>query len=144
MFHIHGWNIFFTLLFALLVGAGFFYLGMLERIPVWISVFDFILLALASMRLVRLVAYDSITTFVREGLEGHAKHSFMGTLYTLMTCPWCLGLWSGFMVSFFYFLTPYAWFFIVGLAVAAVASVLQIFVNWIGWNAERAKQEVQK
>lgn len=141
---INWWNVFFSALFVGLVFFALYYLGTMNRIPVGVSVFDFVLITLASMRLVRLVVYDSITVFLREMVAGHPKHSFVGTLNTLMNCPWCVGLWAGFMVSFFYFLTPYAWFFIFALAVAAVASVLQILVNLIGWGAERAKQEAQR
>lgn len=144
MFRIDWWNLFFSALFVVLVFLALLYLGTLNRIPVWIPVFDFVLIALAAMRLTRLMVYDSITAFIRNAFAGNEQHSFAGTLHTLMTCPWCVGLWAGFMVSFFYFLTPYAWFFIFALAVAAVASVLQILVNLIGWSAERAKQEAQK
>ncbi len=46
-------------------------------------------------------------------------------------------------VAFFYMLTPYAYFPILILALAGVATFIQLFANMIGWKAEQLKQDVE-
>lgn len=114
--------------------------GCLTAVPVG----DFVLMALAVMRLTRLVVYDHITAFARDWFSGTEAHTFRGTIDQLVNCPWCTGLWFAFFVPFFYFATPCAWFIIFVLALAAVGSLLQILANLIGWYAEGKKREVQR
>ena len=66
------------------------------------------------------------------------------TMAALLSCPWCTGAWLAFAVTFFYFLTPYAWFFILALAVGGVASFIQVLANMVGWRAEHLKQQANK
>ena len=54
------------------------------------QVFLFVLMALASYRLWRLVGYDDVTESFREKLPER--------LYDMVTCPWCLGSWVSFAV----------------------------------------------
>ena len=139
------WNIFFALLF---VSMTFGMLGTLHRIygevPTWIPTFDLMLIILATLRLTRLFVYDVVTDFFRHWFVGFQKGSFMDTMHALITCPWCLGLWFSALVVFVYFLSPLAWFFILFLAVASVASMLQILANLIGWSAEYRKLKTKK
>jgi len=60
------WNFVFSAIFALLVLLSLFYLKSNGELPRKISVFDFVLLALAIFRLIRLFVYDSVTNFVRD------------------------------------------------------------------------------
>lgn len=148
------WNLIFGALFAaLLLGA----IAVLERenapyyyIPVW----DAALIALAIFRLIRLTSYDKITQFARdifydfdEAPDGtlirvKAPRGPRRTVTELLDCPWCTGVWIALFVVFFYFYTPYARFVVIMLAVAGVASFIQITANAIGWTAERKKQKV--
>ena len=141
---VHRWHLLFSLFFASLVIA---LIVLLERtygmVPWRIPLFDALLVTLATFRLTRLFAYDSITAFIRGWFDGKSSHSFLGTLGTLINCPWCLGLWFALVVSFAYFYTPYAWFPIFFLAVAGVASFVQISANLVGWSAEERKQSVR-
>ncbi len=115
---------------------------------------DFALITLATWRCIRLVVYDKIFAFFREQFydvteykgkivlvkpEGGPRR----TLADLVTCPWCIGVWMGASVSFFYLLTPYAFFPVLFLALSAVASFLQILSNMIGWRAEQLKNETE-
>ncbi len=139
------WHVIFSGFFLILVLGGFQLLLAVGRLPFGgISLFDLALVVLATMRLTRLVAYDSIFKFFRDWFEGAPYGTFFGTVRQLVNCPWCLGLWFGFSVVFFYFLTPYAWFFILALAVAALASLMQILANLIGWSAEYKKLKVKE
>jgi energy-converting hydrogenase Eha subunit G len=66
----------------------------------------------------------------------------MGTLSALLHCSWCQGLWFSGFVIFFYFATPLAWPVILILALAGVASFIQILANLAGWSAELKKRTV--
>lgn len=136
------WNIVFALFFAAVLLKGVFWLSedghLLRDIPVG----DYILMALATFRLVRLFCYDSITKFMRDAVV-HPKHdSFLGTLHSLLSCPWCAGLWFAFFVVFGYYATPLAWPVLLILSIAGVGSLIQVFANLMGWHAEGKKREV--
>lgn len=130
---------FFSVIFAALLAAGIWYLAVTGAFLRELSLADFILMALAVWRLTRLFTYDAITKFIRDWFVGARPSSFRGTLHTLITCPWCTGLWFAATVVFFYFLTPFAWPVILVLAIAAVGSFFQILSNLIGWHAEYKK-----
>lgn len=138
---IHFWHTTFSLFFLVLSVMAVSHLASLGIIPTWMPVFDFLLVTLAAFRLTRLFVYDSITAFIRGWFYGQPKHTFLGTLSTLVNCPWCMGLWFAFFVSYFYFLTPYAWFFILFIAIGGLATAVQIGCNLLGWSAEGAKQK---
>ncbi|HXJ29868.1 MAG TPA: DUF1360 domain-containing protein [Gemmatimonadales bacterium] len=65
---------------------------------------EFVLLALAAMRLTRLIGWDSITDGLRSRITGH-HHGGSKTgrragsrrdkpeWMLFLTCPWCLGFW---------------------------------------------------
>lgn len=119
-----------------------------------LAVIDYILIILASMRVVRLVIYDKIFAFFREQfydvVEQKGKVLLVKpvggprrTLVDLLTCPWCFGIWATAMVAFFYMLTPYAMYPILILALSSVVTFLQILSNLIGWKSERAKLDVE-
>lgn len=149
------WNITFTLLFLVLcINAGVI-LFVLGIVPTYIVPFDFLLLSLATFRLTRLVVYDKIMEWARDlflvvrvenGEYVRTKPS-MGprrTIADLMSCPWCIGIWFALFTTFFYFLTPLAWYPILFLAVGGVASLFQVTANIIGWSAEGLKKHVER
>lgn len=132
----------FSLFFAVLLGYGVWFLGAtggLYSVPPW----HFLLLSLATFRLVRLFCYDHITEFIRNWFVGAKDDSLRGTLGALLNCPWCTGLWFSFLLVLAYFTTPYAYPVVVILAVAAVGTSFQLLVNLIGWHAEGKKAEVK-
>ena len=94
------WNIVFALFFAIIVLKGTLLLFIWGRMPIAITPWEFILLALAVCRLVRLFCYDVITQFIRDWLAPHKHGSFLGTMSALLHCPWCTGLWFAFFVVF--------------------------------------------
>ena len=149
------WNLIFLVFFVCLVTMGSIILqGETSKRYADLSLVDFILITLASFRIVRLVIYDKIFAFFREQFyevteykgkvvlvkpEGGPRR----TLADLLSCPWCFGVWATAMVSFVYLLTPYAFFPILFIALSSVVSMLQIIANLIGWKAEQLKQEVE-
>ncbi len=149
------WNILASVFFfALCLGMYYVFL-MTTKGEIQISVFDIVILSLANFRLIRLFIYDNMTHFIREMFmdlevsEGKYKfnlsdNSFKLTMYKLMTCPWCFGMWCAFVSAFFYFTFPLTKIVFIILAISAVASFLMILMNLIGWYSEAKKLEVQK
>ena len=124
----HFWYIALSLFFAVLAVSGYLWLADTGRLTPSIPLADFLLMALATQRLIRLFTRDIITDFIRNWFVDADSESFLGTLGALINCPWCSGLWFAFFIAFFYFATPVAWYVILVLALASVASFLQIFV----------------
>ena len=153
---INAWNVFFSLLFpVLLAGAGFWFYRY-GTFPTSISLPDFLILSLAIFRVTRLVVYDHITLFLREAFmkkvastnsSGVQTVTFIketrglkGTIGTLLGCPWCTGMWVAFFITFIYFAIPESWPIWLMLAIAGFATVLLVLGNLIGWHAEYRKQ----
>lgn len=147
------WNFIFGLFFILMVVMGLIILDTEATRPVSeLTLTDFVLLALAAHRFTRLFVYDAITKFFREQFyDAKVARGGQVTLYKpesgprrtmadLLSCPWCFGLWASATVTFFYLLTPFAYLPILILALASVASTLQLLTNLIGHKAEQAKR----
>lgn len=150
------WNLIFTLFFLMLVAMGVVILdGEAYKQMEELTLIDFILITLATFRVIRLVVYDKITEFFREQFwdaevtktkvvltkpSGGPRR----TLADLLSCPWCFGVWAAAMIAFFYLLTPYAYFPVLFLALAGVATFLQLTANLIGWKAEELKNKVER
>lgn len=141
---IHFWNTALSIFFAFLVIASIAYLSDTGRIYYDIPTRDLILIALAIFRLIRLFTYDKITQFIRDWFVGAAPDTLRHTLGVLINCPWCIGLWFSWIIITFYFASIYSWPVILILSLSAAASVIQVFANWMGWNAEYRKIETQK
>lgn len=136
------WNSVYGLFFLVLVFTGFGWLadeGLLHR---YVSLGDFLLMALAIFRLIRLTSYDVITKFIRDAVSKAQPDTLVGTFSQLVHCPWCTGLWFSFFVVFFYYASPVAWPIILILALAGIASLIQILSNLFGWSAELKKRTV--
>lgn len=123
------------------------------RIPLSdLELVDYVLITLATWRVVRLFVYDAITKFFREqfwdlkkvGRGYQLEKPKVGprrTVADLLSCPWCIGVWASATVTFFYLVTPYAVFPTILLALSSVATFLQILSNLVGHKAEQAKLE---
>jgi hypothetical protein len=157
------WNFIFSVLFIGLFAWMAWYLWSINRLPLAINVFDFTLIILASFRVTRLFVYDKVTQFIRYWLldeivldevmgENEKEVYYMRkipvygprrVMFQLISCPWCFGIWASLWVSFLYFATPFAWFLILVLAVAGIATLLQLIANAVGWTAEEKKLKVE-
>ena len=154
------WNFVFSLFFGILFGTAMLFLYRWGRLPTSMPLFDFFLIALATFRLTRLFVYDKITQFVRDWFlvkevraggsgelvvirSAHVSGP-LRTISELLACPWCFGVWSGLVVAFSYFATPFSWFPILVFAISGVGTLLQLLANMVGWRAERLKQEVER
>lgn len=137
---IDWWGIFFILFFVLFVIVAY---DIVQRAGVTsqsVSMWDAFLMMLATFRLTRLTVYDAITKWFRDLFVDGEEFTFVGTIKTLVHCPWCIGLWFAVIVAAAYFTTPFAWFFIFVLALGGAATLAQITANTLGWNAEYKKR----
>lgn len=150
------WNAVFGLFFIVLIIMGMIILSTESYLTLdTLTLTDFVLMTLASWRLVRLFAYDHITKMLREqwfdvvkgegGLElRKPKTGPRRTLAELFSCPWCIGLWAAATVSFFYILTPLAFYPVLFLSIAAVATYLQLLSDLTGHRAEQLKNQNER
>ena len=149
------WNILASIFFAFLCLCMYVIFITHQPENFGVSIFDILILAFANFRLIRLFIYDNMTLFIREMFmdlkvtDGKyefvsSKNSFKLTMYKLMTCPWCFGVWSAFISSFVYFMHPELKIVFVILAISAIASFFMLLTNLIGWHAEHKKITVEK
>lgn len=125
------WNFLFSLLFVVLVALSLRYFESKGSFPERIEEFDFILIILATFRLIRLFVYDSVTDYIRDYLSNFESGP-RKTLSNLISCPWCTGVWMAFFIVFFYFYSPLFWLPMLILAVAGAGSFIQVTINRIG------------
>lgn len=154
------WNILAMVIFGSLLFFAIQCLQFRYRV-VTLSVGEFLILTLATLRLIRLVAYDNIALvfreafmdikkvrFVEDGDESYervpSENSFKRTMWKLLNCPWCIGVWIAFAVVYVYLSCPQSYIIFLILAIAAVASFLQMAANLLGWNAEYKKIATEK
>jgi len=140
---IDWWDVYFSFVFVLLVFIAYRLVVLSGTPPRMVSIWDAFLMMLATFRLTRLVVYDSIMRWFRNFFEDGKPYTFLGTLKTLVNCPWCMGLWFAVVVSGAYFYAPFLWFFIFVLALSGAATFIQLITNFIGWSAEYKKRLAQ-
>lgn len=153
------WNFIFTVLFLIQFATAATILEFQGLTPISIPILDLVLIALAVFRMIRLFVYDKIFQFFRDpflnieerlGADGELivvravpPSGPRRTISHLLACPWCFGVWAALAITFFYFLTPFAWWPILMLAVSGLASFVQVLSNMIGWRAEHYKKQVR-
>lgn len=158
---IKQWNIVAIVVFVVLGVLAFRCLEARGVLYTYLGIGDFLILALAILRVIRLVAYDNITLFLREAFldvktvsyaEGSEEfvervpstNSFKQTIAKLLNCPWCIGVWATLVVMYLYLAYPVLWVVFALLAVSSIASILQLVTNLLGWRAEHEKIATQK
>jgi len=110
-----------------------------------ITFLTLLLLSLASFRLTRLLVFDRIFEFIREPFfdEVTEEHDGETEIYyipkkagvkkfigELLSCYWCTGVWSSaFIVGFHYICPGFSGPIILILAVAGLASLLELCVQ---------------
>jgi len=152
----HIWHIVFAILFLMLLGGYMYSLEQYAYRPLYsLNVVDVVLIVLATFRVIRLFVYDKITGFFREQFWDANEVGDGEVIFTkplrgprraiaeLISCPWCFGVWAAALTTFFYLLTPYTFYVVLFLAIAAVATFLQILANVVGWKAEQLKKDVE-
>lgn len=154
------WDIAALIVFIILVVLSYDYIQAHDLMPRRIFTLDIVILSLATLRIIHLITYDNITRCLREvfldvktvkqlegGVETYervpSESAFKQTMFKLLNCPWCTGVWIAWLVVMLYLLVPEARFLFFILVIAAVGSFLQLIANLIGWKAEYAKAKVE-
>ena len=130
------WNVISSTLFMVLA-TGISWIAYqrgikIERLPL-IHLF---ILAIASFRLIRLFTYDDVTGYLRNYLANFSTGG-RRTLFNLIDCPWCSGAWIALIVTYAYVLIPGSIVFFGIMAMAGLATYLQIIIWKIGWEPEK-------
>ncbi|SFJ66414.1 Protein of unknown function [Halobacillus dabanensis] len=100
-----------------------------------LSIMEVFLIALASFRLTRLIVRDYIMEWLRrpfihievvineEGIEEEwvEPNGFIGEG---LSCQWCVGVWSSFIMLLFYIIVPYGEWLVFVFAIAGLQSIL--------------------
>lgn len=138
------WNVLSMVVFVLLlIAAGTLLIEMgidITRIT-W---GDLILLSIATYRMIRLLVYDRIFKLVRDFIRSFQGTGLGDSLKTIITCPWCAGVWiSLFNVAIFY-LVPFGQLFIYVMSIAGIATFLQLGSNIAGLVAENKQIDVRE
>jgi len=112
-------------------------------LPTSISLFDLSIIVLASFRFIRALTYDkmfrilhTMTRYYPDGTE--RTYGFVRTLYDLISCPWCTGIYTSVFALFLYFVAPWGWFVLLIFAVSGLASFVQLLSNLIATHYEVA------
>ncbi len=100
---------------------------------------EVIVIILAAFRLTRLVVHDRIFRLPREIVASFPDIGFMVSIRSLLTCPWCAGVWSALMAFWFQYLIPYTKYLNLLLAIAGVATFLLILVGRIAYKTEQGQ-----
>ena len=100
------WN-FVSIIIFLLVFIAIYYFLIRDKIGVFYStsILDLSLISIATFRLIRLVRYDKVMSFLRDFFEKKEK-GIGRTIHEIIICPWCIGIWISLFVIplYFYFL----------------------------------------
>jgi hypothetical protein len=101
--------------------------------PAQVTFLDLTLMGLGAFRAVHLITYDKIFDMVRAAFmdrEGarlkNAERGWRRLVCEFIQCIWCTGMWSGLIVVTIYFLGPWGRYAVIVLAIAGVASLLQL------------------
>jgi hypothetical protein len=149
------WNFIFSVFFIMVLAFALLTVQAVRGgFLISVSPFDALLMALATFRITRLIVYDKIARWFRELFvkrrvyEKDGKtwveiipygRGFRHTIYDLLQCPWCIGIWAALIVMFSYSIFTWAWSVIFFLALAGAGTLLQITANALGWRAENLK-----
>ena len=137
------WNFVFLIFFIILIVMGSIILETESRIAFSdLTLVDYVLIVLASLRLTQLFAVDSVTRFFREQFwdlkkigRGYKlekpKNGPRSAISDLIDCSWSFGLWSTATVTFFYLITPYAIFPVVLLALSSVVAIAHVLTKFV-------------
>jgi hypothetical protein len=101
------------------------------------------IIVLASYRMTRILVFEKIFKYLRDVLKRREDLYVIGTVSSIITCPWCLGVWVTLIIIVFYYLVPFGDLLVFVLALAGVASILILGSNLIHMWTEN-KQRIHK
>ncbi len=138
------WNFLYTIIFlSLTLFLGWFLWSKSLYIS-QLSVFDFIILSLATYRLTRLLIYDKVLNFIRDKIvQSTSEKGWIKSSQYFLTCPWCAGVWMSLFITSLYLYHDLGKFLAYILAISGVASFIHITITLLGWIAEERKHTLK-
>ena len=103
-----------------------------------------LLIVLASTRMTRILVFEKILKHFRDALKKRQNLYVIGTIHSMVTCPWCAGVWVTLFVIVLYFLVPYGTVLVYVLALAGLATVVILLSNLLHMYTERRQRIHQK
>lgn len=103
-----------------------------------------VLVILASYRMTRILVFEKILKHFRDALKKRENLYVIGTVHSMVTCPWCAGVWVTLIIIVFYFLVPYGDLLVYVLALAGIASMVILVSNLLHMYTERRQRIHQK
>ena len=100
-------------------------------------------IVLASYRMTRILVFEKIFKYFRDVLKRREDLYLIGTLSSIITCPWCAGVWVTLAIIVFYYLIPYGAVLVYVLALAGVASMVILISNLLHMWTDR-KQRIHQ
>lgn len=137
------WHFVSSLVFIFLVVILIYHLSAANEIKYSIPFYDFLILIMATFRLVRLLTYDSVTDYIRKYLDQYSS-GWRRNLRDLIHCPWCTGVWMSLFVAFLYFDVPISWIFLLVMALAGAGTFIQILIWKIGLEDSNLRISYEK
>lgn len=105
-----------------------------------LSLKEAVLVILASYRMTRILVFEKIFKYLRDVLRRRQNVYVIGTLHSIVTCPWCAGVWVTLIIIVFYFLVPYGALLVYVLALAGLASMVILTSNLLHMYTERRQR----
>jgi hypothetical protein len=99
---------------------------------------------LATYRMTRILVFEKIFKYLRDVLKRREDYYLIGTLSSIITCPWCLGVWVTLVIIVFYYLVPYGDLLVYVLALAGIASLIILLSNLLHMWTEGKQRIHQK
>ena len=138
-----AWNFWSAFVFfGLVVLVGF----LLERKGIRIEemgIREALVIILASYRMTRIIVFEKIFKFLRDAFKRRENLYVIGTLSSIITCPWCSGVWVSLIIVVFYYLVPYGILLAYVLALSGLASLVILYSNMMQMRADR-KQRIHE
>ncbi len=103
-----------------------------------------LLIVLASTRMTRILVFEKILKHFRDALKRRQNLYVIGTIHSMVTCPWCAAVWVTLILIVFYFLVPFGTLLVYVLALAGLATVVILLSNLLHMYTERRQRIHQK
>jgi hypothetical protein len=105
-----------------------------------ISFKEALVIVLASYRMTRILVFEKIFKYLRDVFKRREDLYLIGTLSSIITCPWCAGVWVTLLIFVFYYLVPFGVVLVYVLALSGVASMVILISNLLHmWTEQKQR-----
>ena len=139
-----AWNFWSAFVFLSAVGLVGFLLNQKGVDIEELTFKEALLIILASFRMTRILVFERIFKYFRDVLKRREDLYVIGTIHTMITCPWCAGVWVTLIIIALYYLIPFGVLLVYVLALAGLASMVILVSNLLHMYTERRQRIHQK